>query len=377
MRQKSELDLLRVDNVGSMLRPPALKAAFEHLAAGDITSAELSRVQDEAITTLVARQEEHDFPLVVDGEFRRTSFMESFADVSGFDAWSRQQAEVHRSRSLSRDGLEKTEAPSAMTLTPATEILKLRHNRPLDEYRFTQGLTERPVKATLIGPDRIYQCYDEANSKESYEDIGAFLQDVIEVERQIVAELVEAGCRYVHMDAPGFTAYVDPGGLERMRRRGLDPAVSMSQTIQAENAVIADFPDSTFAIHICRGNERSHWHREGTYDSIAEQLFSGLDHDRYLLEYDSERAGDFRPLRFVPKGKVVVLGLVTTKVGRLESVDELCRRVDEAARYVPVEQLAISPQCGFASSIEGNTVTEADQWAKLDLVLEVAHKIWG
>jgi 5-methyltetrahydropteroyltriglutamate--homocysteine methyltransferase len=162
-----------------------------------------------------------------------------------------------------------------------------------------------------------------------------------------------------------------------MRSRGEDPQANLARSIGADNEIISDFPDVTFGVHICRGNRQSMWHREGHYDAIAEQLFNGLKHERLLLEYDTERAGGFEPLRFVPKDKIAVLGLITTKVGSVESVDELRRRIDEAARYLSLEQLAISPQCGFASSLRGNLVTEDEQFRKLDVMLETAMKVWG
>jgi 5-methyltetrahydropteroyltriglutamate--homocysteine methyltransferase len=193
----------------------------------------------------------------------------------------------------------------------------------------------------------------------------------------MLRQLMEAGCRYVGIDAPGYTAYVDGPSLAAMRARGEDPEANMERSVRADNEVIANFPEMTFGIHLCRGNRQSMWHREGSYDAIAEKLFNGLKHPRLLLEYDTERAGGFEPLRFVPKGKIVVLGLITTKVGRVETVHELRRRIDEAARYIPIEQLALSPQCGFASSIMGNLLNEDEQFRKLDVMLETAVKVWG
>ena len=200
---------------------------------------------------------------------------------------------------------------------------------------------------------------------------------MVAVERQIVGRVAEAGCQYVGIDAPGYTAYVDGPSLGAMRARGEDPEKNMDRSIRADNEVIAGFSNMTFGIHLCRGNRQSMWHREGSYDAIAEKLFNGLKHPRLLLEYDTERAGSFEPLRFVPKGKTVVLGLITTKVGRVETVDELRRRIDEAARYIPIEQLALSPQCGFASSIMGNLLSEDQQFRKLDVMVETAAKVWG
>ena len=181
-----------------------------------------------------------------------------------------------------------------------------------------------------------------------------FVDDVVRIEREIVESLVKAGCRYIHIDAPGFTAYVDAPSLEQMRARGEDRAKNFARSIKAESQVVQNLGDVTTAIHLCRGNQRSMWHREGSYDAIAERLFNELPHDRFLLEYDTPRAGSFEPLRFVPKGKVVVLGLVSTKGPELEKLDDLKRRIDEAAKFIPLDQLAISPQCGFASDIVGN-----------------------
>jgi 5-methyltetrahydropteroyltriglutamate--homocysteine methyltransferase len=249
-------------------------------------------------------------------------------------------------------------------------------NSLLDDFRFTQSLTEQPVKVTLIGPDRIQQCYDAEASRAVYSNTAEFLRDVVTVEHEMIEQLSQAGCRYIGIDAPGYTAYVDPNSVAAMRSRGEDPMEVMERSIQADNEIIAGFADAIFGIHICRGNRQSMWHREGHYDAIAEKLFAGLQHQRLLLEYDTERAGSFEPLRFVPKGKIAVLGLITTKVGRVESVDELWRRIDEAARYLSLEQLAISPQCGFASSLRGNLLTEDEQFRKLDVMLEVARRVW-
>jgi 5-methyltetrahydropteroyltriglutamate--homocysteine methyltransferase len=366
---------LRVDNVGSMLRPPQLTAALARHAAGDLSDDGLRAAQDDAIRDLIAAQERHDLPILTDGEFRRENFMESFTDVAGFDTWMERHRTAREARELAARGGTAVVAPSALALTPATEPLRLRRSTPLAEFTFAQALTDRPVKASIIGPDRIYQAFD--SSRDVYADDQAFIDAVVGVQREMVAGLVNAGCRYVHMDAPGFTAYVDPPSLERFRSRGRDPQAMMRATIAAENAVIEGFDGVTFGIHLCRGNERSHWHREGHYDAIAEELFGTLRHDRLLLEYDTERAGGFAPLRFVRPGTIAVLGLITTKTGAMETREDLLRRIEEAARHLPVEQLALSPQCGFASAAEGNALTEEEQWAKLDLMLDVASEVWS
>jgi 5-methyltetrahydropteroyltriglutamate--homocysteine methyltransferase len=211
----------------------------------------------------------------------------------------------------------------------------------------------------------------------AYQDAQAFFADLGKVYQAEIADLGAAGCRYVQIDAPGYTAYVDEPSLAAMRGRGEDPTRNFERSLAADAALLEGFPDVTFGIHLCRGNQHSMWHREGHYDAIAERLFNALPHRRFLLEYDSPRAGSFEPLRHVPKGKVCVLGLVSTKVPELESVDELRRRIDEAARYLPLEQLALSPQCGFASDVAGNRVTEDDQKRKLEVVVATARKVWG
>jgi len=371
---------MRVDLVGSMLRPQELKEAFAKYGEGQLGEIDLKTVQDSAIRDLVAKQVTHNLPIVVDGEFRRTSFMESFAVVAGVEEWQAGVKTYHQILARDddgKDGSHRGTDPILLNRKRVTSHLKLLRNGLLDDYRFIQSLTDRPVKVTLISADRISQCYDSEASQEVYATTEAFLADVVTVERQMIAQLGNAGCRYVGIDGPGYTAYVDPDSLAAMRSRGEDPERNLQRSIDADNSVIEGFPSVTFGIHICRGNRQSMWHREGHYDAIAEKLFCGLRHQRLLLEYDTERAGTFEPLRFVPKCKIAVLGLITTKWSRVESVDELRRRIDDAARYLPLEQLAISPQCGFASSIRGNLLSEDDQFRKLEVMLETAAKVWG
>ena len=375
-----DLNSLRVDLVGSLLRPARLKDAFAKSGAGEAGDQDLRSAQDEAIREVIAKQEAHHLPLIVDGEFRRTNFMESFSIVAGMEEWQTGVKSYHHILAREDTAESKTakgQDPILLNRKRVTEKLRLVHNRLLEDYRFAQRQTPRPVKVTLIGPDRITQCFDSENSRSVYPTVDDFVSDVVVVEREMVAQLVQAGCRYVGIDAPGYTAYVDKPSLGAMRARGEDPGKNMERSIRADNEVIDGFPGVTFGIHLCRGNRQSMWHREGSYDAIAEQLFTGLKHPRLLLEYDTERAGSFEPLRFVPKGKTVVLGLITTKVGRVETVDELSRRIEQAARYIPIEQLALSPQCGFASSIIGNLLTEEEQFRKLDAMIETAAKVWG
>jgi len=371
---------MRVDMVGSLLRPEKLKEAFSNFGQGNINEDGLKRAQDEAIRDVVAKQAAHALPIVSDGEFRRTAFMESFAVVAGVEEWqagTRTYHEILARKDDGREGTRKGQDPILLNRKRVTAPLKLLRNTLVDDFRFTQSLTERPVKVTLIGPDRIQQCYDSEASKSVYSSTDEFLRDVVTVERQMLTELTQAGCRYVGIDGPGYTAYVDGDSIAAMRSRGEEPMAVMARSIAADNQVIADFPGVTFGIHICRGNRQSMWHREGKYDPIAETLFNGLKHQRLLLEYDTERAGGFEPLRFVPKGKIAVLGLITTKLARVETVDELRRRIDEAAKFLPLEQLALSPQCGFASSIRGNLLTEDEEFRKIDVMLETARQVWG
>lgn len=382
MSAHSNIDLrsMRVDLVGSLLRPRSVKDAFIAFGEGRTNEAQLKQTQDQAIREVVAKQVGHNLPIVVDGEFRRTSFMESFSVVAGVEEWQAGVKTYHELlKRMERDEsvTHKGQDPILLNRKRVTQKLKLVRNSLLDDFRFTQSLTDRPVKVTLIGPDRIQQCYDADASRGVYPNAAEFLCDVVIVERQIIEQLSQAGCRYIGIDAPGYTAYVDPDSVAAMRSRGDDPMEIMGRSIQADNEMIAGFADTVFGIHICRGNRQSMWHREGHYDAIAEKLFAGLQHQRLLLEYDTERAGSFEPLRFVPKGKIAVLGLITTKVGRVETVDELRRRIDQAAHYLPLEQLAISPQCGFASSLRGNLLSEDEQFRKLEVMLEVARKVWN
>jgi len=372
---------LRVDHVGSLLRPPKLKEAFARYLKGQVTEQELQHAQDEAIREVVRTQQGHGLPILTDGEFRRVHFMESFGEVAGMELWKSKIADVIRALDeapAAMDGkTKKGTDPTLHTRRPVTRRLQLVRNRPLEEFEFAQGVAFSPVKVTLIDTDRIGQGFDVEGSRPFYPSGEDFLADVITVERQIVSELVAAGCRYVQIDGPSYTRYVDADSLEVMRSLGQDQKKNLERAIQADNAVIVGLPETVFGLHICRGNRRSMWHREGAYDAIAEVLFNGVHHQRLLLEYDTERAGSFEPLRFVPKEKVVVLGLITTKVGRLETVDELRRRIEEAARYIPIEQRALSPQCGFASDIPGNHITEDEQWRKLDVMAETAAQVWG
>ncbi len=380
----AELERLRTDVVGSLLRPANLKLARRRFDMGEMGADELSRLEDDAIREAVRTQESAGLDVVTDGEYRRLNFQDSFGlSVTGFDTGradvSFYEKRVEGSNPLQRWDIPNREAKGTAVAQrrPAIMPLRLVRNTPLEEYLFVSRVAKRPAKVTLIGPDRISQRFDLKASTAVYPTMNDFMADVVKIEREMVRGLADAGCRYIQLDAPGYTAYVDPPSLQEMRQRGEDPMENFSRSLKADNEIIQGFDRVTFGIHLCRGNQRSMWHREGTYDAIAERLFSELNHHRFLLEYDTQRAGTFEPLKFVPKGKVVVLGLVSTKVPEMESPDDLVRRIEQAAKYVPLEQLAISPQCGFASDVVGNLITDDDQKRKLEIVVETARRVWG
>jgi len=382
----------RIDHIGSLVRPATLKNIFTRFDRGQAAREELTKAQNQAIRDVIQKQEAHGLPVVTDGEFRRHGFQESFSEcVSGFDV-PKNISLYYEKRDLNENPFERAEqnfneaGPAIVTRRGAAERLKLMRNLPLEEYLYAQSGATVPIKVTVLGPDRIAQRFKWEASQEVYKDLDDFVEHVVAIERQIIAELVKAGCKYIQIDAPGYTAYVDKISLDRMRSRGEDPEKNFQRSIAADNALIGGFPGVTFGIHICRGNARTidpksgklvpQWHREGSYDAIAEQLFNNLKHQRLLLEYDSERAGSFEPLRLVPKDKIVVLGLVSTKSSSMETVDDLKCRIDRAAKYLPLEQLALSPQCGFGG-IDSKALSEAEMWQKLDRVVETAAQVWG
>lgn len=395
----NELDFrkLRVDQVGSLVGPHSLLDAIRRYRRGEpgdakLRDADLRAVRDEAVRHVLRTQENIGFPILSDGELRRGNFQDSFAAaVSGYDIPT--GTEDFSLQQLNPQPYSRSEqdfggpGPAILTRRPAIRRLQLVHNVPLEEYRFASGATNRPIKTTLIGPDRVTQRFDLERSRGVYQDLDEFVADVVAIQRRMIAELVDAGCRYIQIDAPGYTAYVDRVSLERMRSRGEDPDQNLCRSIAADNAVIAGFEGVTFGIHICRGNPRTldpktgmvvpQWHREGHYDAIAERLFGELKHDRLLLEYDSERAGSFAPLRFVQKNAVAVLGIVSTKNAEVETMETLKRRIEEASRYLPLAQLAISPQCGFGSADPDRaTLTEDEQWRKLERLIQTAAQVW-
>ena len=369
----------------------SLKSVFARYDRGQTTKAELAQAQDEAIREVIEKQQAHGLPVVTDGEFRRHNFQESFSEcVTGFDV-PQNIGLYYEKRNVNENPLERAEqnfdeaGPAIVTRRGTVERLKLIRNLPLEEFRYAQSVATVPAKVTVLSPDRIAQRFKWESSLNVYKGLDDFVEDLIKIERQLISQLVEAGCKYIQIDAPGYTAYVDKISLDRMRSRGEDPERNFQRSIDADNAIIEGFSGVTFGIHICRGNARTidpktgklvpQWHREGSYDAIAEKLFNTLKHQRILLEYDSERAGGFEPLRLVPKDKIVALGLVSTKNSDMETVDDLKRRIDQASKFLPLEQMALSPQCGFGG-IDSKVLSEDEMWRKLDTIVEAALEVW-
>jgi 5-methyltetrahydropteroyltriglutamate--homocysteine methyltransferase len=307
--------------------------------------------------------------VISDGELRRYSFFGHLIDaVEGFDklgGWA-----------IPFDDDEGNE----IVFPRPVVVGKLRPQRHMAAEEFTYlraRVQDRPIKATIINAQQAAAYYDNETSKDAYPTIDAYLADVVDILRAEVAELVRLGCTYIQLDAPQYAALLDPDIREGYRQRGNDPDELLDRCIEMDNAVIAGHPGVTFAVHLCRGNNQSKFYASGGYDPIAEQVFQRTNFQRFLLEYDDVRSGGFEPLRHMPEDRSVVLGLVTTKKPELERQDDLKRRIDEASRIIPLERLSLSPQCGFASTEEGNHLTEAEQTAKLRLVAETARAVWG
>jgi 5-methyltetrahydropteroyltriglutamate--homocysteine methyltransferase len=335
---------------------------------GEIEIEELTRIQDEAGRAAIALQEEAGIDVITDGEVRRFRWFDPLtAGLNGFSLEAPARVQFH-----------KTGDDSPRELPAVVERVSLGVNLPLRESQFAQAhATRAKVKATLPSMTYASVLYVPGVSERAYPDREEFLRDVLAACKQIVQQLVDAGIDYVQLDAPRYTHMVSEEGQENLRNLGLDPSTWLGHMIELDNELIDAFPDVTWGVHLCRGNSRSMWAVEGGYDAIAEQLFTGIHVDRLLLEYDSPRSGTFAPLRFVPDDKHVVLGLITTKEPELEEADLLKRRIEEASQHVALDRLALSPQCGFASSLPGNLVTEEIQRAKLERLGEVARQVWA
>jgi len=358
----------RADHVGSLLRPEALKEARARHERGEIDSAALNAIEDREIARIVARQEEIGLQGVTDGEFRRAFWHIDFLEkLDGVESY---QGE----RKIKFQGIQ----PKPVLLRVKGKLGFSGHPM-LDHFRFLQSQTKRTPKMTIPSPSALHFRYGrEAVPEAIYPSMDDFYRDLGQAYRKAVRAFAGAGCRYLQLDEVYLAYLCDPQLREQVRARGDDPDALVHIYVDLINTAISDIPAGmTITMHLCRGNFRSTYVASGGYEPVAETLFNTINVHGYFMEYDNARAGGFEPLRFVPKGKAVVLGLVTSKSGTLESRDDLLRRIEEAAKFVPLDQLCLSPQCGFASTEEGNVLTEDQQWAKLEMIAEVAQRVWG
>lgn len=362
----------RADHVGSLLRPPELLEAREKHSQGIFSAEDLREIEDKSIRQVVKLQEDIGLHSITDGEYRRFIFHIDFlSKLQGVEERGGIATKFHK-----KDGKEVDYAP------PRLEVVgKLQHVRGIqwDDFNFLKSVTNQTPKVTIPSPTMVhFRGGRKGISEIAYPRMEDFFHDLAQCYKKEIAGLYDRGCRYLQLDDTNLAYLCDPAQQQAVRERGEDPVqlpVTYSQLI---NAAIADCPgDMALGIHLCRGNFRSAWIAEGGYDPIAEVLFNQIHVNAFFLEYDDERSGDFAPLRFVPKGKKVVLGLVSSKQAKLESKSDLLARIEEAARYVDIEQLCLSPQCGFASSAYGNDIRVEDQMAKLRLIVEVAREVWG
>ena len=359
--------MFRSDVVGSLLRPKYLKEARAQFEAGKLTDMEFKRVEDRSVNEAIALQLRTGIDVLTDGEMRRYAFWGHLIDaVDGFDK--------HGGWSIPF----RNEQGEEISQPRPVVVSRLRRKRPMcaEEFTYVRARTDHPAKATFVSAQQAAAYYDAKKSSAAYPTMDTFLADLVDLLRDEVAELVRLGCTYIQIDSPQYAALIDAGIREGYRQRGNDPDRLLDLSIEMDNAVIGGHPGITFGLHLCRGNNQSKFYASGDYGPIT-KVFRQTNFQRFLLEFDDERSGGFEPLAHVPNDRTVVLGLVSSKKPALESKDELKRRIHEAERFLPLERLALSPQCGFASTWEGNLVTEADQEAKLRLVAETAREVWS
>ena len=359
----------RADHVGSLLRPPKLKDARARHERGEISDGDLRAVEDSAIEHVIARQAEIGLRSATDGEFRRAmwhfDFLERLDGVESFRS----------DHGIAFKGGIETQAKGLRV----TGKIGFSTHPMVDHFRFLRDHTKAMPKMTIPSPSVLhFRGGRRAVSAEVYPEMEEFYRDLGLAYRGAVQAFGDAGCRYLQLDEVNLAYLCDPEQRQLLRDRGDDPDALPRIYAEMINTALATRPtDMAITMHLCRGNFRSSWIAQGGYEPVAELLFNQIGVNGYFMEFDTERAGGFEPLRFVPKGKTVVLGLVTSKAGALESVEDLERRIADAAKYVPLDQLCLSPQCGFASTEEGNSLTEEEQWAKLARIVEVARKVWG
>lgn len=360
----------RADQVGSLLRPTELLAARARHARGEIAVAELSALEDRAIERVIAKQEALGLRAVTDGEFRRTNW--AFDFLSGLEG-----TEI-----VSRDGASASETRSPPRIVRVVGKVRFAGHPMLEHFRFLAAHSRAVAKMTLPSPTMLISAsrdWREVVDRRAYPEVEELYQDLGDAYAAALRAFYDAGCRYLQLDDVNMAYLCDPAMRAKLKDRGDDPDELLAAWTRILSRALQGRPaELVVTTHVCRGNFRSTWFAQGGYEAIAETLFTRLAYDGYFLEYDSERAGGFEPLRFVPKGaKRVVLGLITTKSGALEDIDLIRRRMDAAARYVDPSQLCLSPQCGFASTEEGNLLTEDEQWAKLARIVEIAAKVWA
>jgi 5-methyltetrahydropteroyltriglutamate--homocysteine methyltransferase len=357
----------RAEVVGSLLRPAYLVEARAQLEAGQLSPRDFKQVEDRAVREAIALQQAAGIEVITDGELRRYAFYGHLVDsLDGFDKLGGWAIPF------------RDESGEELVLKRPVVVERLAWRRSMcsEEWVYLRSQAARPGKVTMLSAQQAAAYYDPEKSKDAYPTRDAYLEDIVAFSRREVAELIRLGCTYIQIDAPQYAALLDPQMREGYRQRGNDPDELINRCIELDNAIIDGHPGTTFAIHICRGNNQSKFYASGDYEPIS-RIFSQTHFNRFLLEYDDARSGGFEPLRHVPPDRYVVLGLVTTKKPRLETAEELQQRISEASTYFPLDHLALSPQCGFASTMEGNRISAEDQERKLELVARVAQEVWG
>ena len=369
MGQAAKRPPFRADHVGSLLRPQELRTAFRHQGQGKLAADQFTEILHKAIRDVVRLQEEVGLEVVTDGEFRRSSYWGRFVErCRGFA--------IKPAQFRFRD-----DQGEEVDFTATYAAAKLTRDQPLatDEFAFLRAVTEVTPKITMPAPSTMhfYRCGDFAD-RDVYADAASFFADLAWIYRAEIADLVKAGCRYIQLDEVAAAMLCDPAIRDKIASSGLEPDQLVDLYIEAINDCVAGVaPDVAIGVHMCRGNFRGRYLSEGGYESVAERFFANTRVTHFLLEYDSPRAGDFKPLRFVPRDKGVVLGLVSTKTPALETIEDLERRTSEAAKFIDLNRLGLGPQCGFASTAAGNALTQADERAKLSRVVEAARRIWA